>query len=141
MKYKEWNEQRIKDVNDFVNANCIFAFGPEQLKQALKEHNLTEEQFQAEYVAFYGGGAIREDKVKEYESMSQRHFDDLQEKMKDFDFAYSAFYYELSNHEYGYTYDETDALIDLGLTPKQIAENQILNRAFCKAAQEVKNQD
>ena len=141
MKYTEWNEQRIKDVNDFVDANCIFAFGTEQLNQALKERNLTKKQFKAEYVAFYGGGAIKESKVQEYDAMCQRHFNDLQEKMKDFDFAYSAFYYELGNHEYGYTHDETDALIDLGLTPNQIAENPTLNRAFCKAAQEIKKQN
>lgn len=139
--YKQWNEARTQEVNQFVELNCIFAFGRDQLQEALKEHNLTEKEFESDFVGFIGGGAIRESKIKDYEAMCKKHFDELQENLKDFDFAYSAFYYELANHEYGYTHDETEALIDLGLMPKDIESNPILNKAFCKAALELRNQD
>ena len=44
--YKQWNEARTQEVNQFVELNCIFAFGRDQLQEALKEHNLTEKEFE-----------------------------------------------------------------------------------------------
>jgi hypothetical protein len=141
MTYKEYKETTTQEINQFVDANCIWAFGREQLAEALKEHNLTEEEFQNNYCGFFGGGAIRKDKIKEYEKICEKQNNQLQELMKDERFAYEALYYELANHEYGYTGNESDALRDLGLTADDIIANQVLNRAFCRAAREIKNQD
>ena len=46
-----------------------------------------------------------------------------------------------ANHEYGYTGNETPALETLGLTADDVVDNPVLNRAFCRAAREIKNQD
>lgn len=141
MTYKEYKENMTQEINEFANQYCIWAFGREQLAEALKEHNLTEEEFQNNYCGFFGGGAIRKDKIKEYENICEKQNNQLKELMKDEEFAYDALYYELANHEYGYTGNESDALRDLGLTADDIINNQVLNRAFCRAAREIKNQD
>ena len=53
--------------------------------------------------------------------------------MKDDDFLYDAFNYELANHEFCYTDDISDALDALGLSWEQIKDDQrimtILKRA------------
>lgn len=141
MTYKEYKENMTQEINEFVNKNCIWAFGREQLAEALKEHNLTEEEFRNNYCGFFGGGAIRKDKIKEYDNICEKQNAKLKELLNDEKFACDALYYELANHEYGYTGDETPALETLGLTADDIVDNPVLNRAFCRAAREIKNQD
>lgn len=138
MTYKEYKENITQEINDFTKKYCIWAFSQKQLDEALKEHNLTEKEFQDNYCSFFGGGAIRQDKVQEYLELTKRQDEELKELMKDEQFAYEALYYELTNHEYGYTYDATDTLASLNLTAEDIEKNQVLNRAFCKAANEIK---
>lgn len=139
MTYNEYKEQTTKELNEFTEKNCIWAFSDEQLKEALQEKNITRDDFDKNYTGFIGGGAIRKDKVKEFNEMCERHNNKLKELMQDFKFAYDSIYYELANHEYGYTYDETDALASLGLSISDIVNNPTLNKAFCKAATEIKN--
>lgn len=141
MKYKEYKEIMSKEINEFVDANCIWAFGKEQLEQALKERNLTQEQFNNEFCGFIGGGAIRKDKVKEYLEICEKQNAKLKELLNDEQFACDALYYELANHEYGYTGNETPALETLGLTADDIVDNPVLNRAFCQAVQEIRKQE
>jgi len=114
---KKAHEERIN------NFKMIFAFSEEQLKEGLKELNTTKENL----LSVFGGGFIRkEDKenyIKMFEEISQEE-KDLFKNDKD---LYDAFIYELENHEYAYTHDETDTLQSLNfesykdLTDKQKA--------------------
>lgn len=140
MLYQDFKKITEKEVNEFTKKYCFWAFGRDQLNKKLQELGITEEELQKNYVSFYGG-AIRADKVAEYRKIADKHNQQLKENMKNFDFAYSAFRYELANHEYGYTYDEEPALDALCLTAREVVKNEILNRAFCKAAQEIKNEE
>lgn len=141
MTYKEWKEKISNELNEFVNTNCVWAFNPEQFKEALTKLNITKDEFHRQYTGFIGGGAIRKDKVTEWEKITEKQTHELRELLKDEDFAYTAFRYELNNYEYGYTYNETPALDALGLTVNDVADTPHLNRAFCKAATEIKEQD
>ena len=100
---KKAHEERIN------NFKMIFAFSEEQLKEGLKELNTTKENL----LSVFGGGFIRkEDKenyIKMFEEISQEE-KDLFKNDKD---LYDAFIYELENHEYAYTHDETDTLQSL----------------------------
>jgi len=100
---KKAHEERIN------NFKMIFAFSEEQLNEGLKELNTTKENL----LSVFGGGFIRkEDKenyIKMFEEISQEE-KDLFKNDKD---LYDAFIYELGNHEYAYTHDETDTLQSL----------------------------
>lgn len=139
--YKEYKSACSDELNDFAEQNCIWAFGKEQLTEALKKLNLTEAEFQEKYTGFFGGGAILKDKVQAYLDLCKKQNDELQELLKDPEFCYEALYYELANHEFGYTGDETPALIVLGLTAEDICSNKVLNEAYCRAVSDIKNSD
>jgi hypothetical protein len=53
---------------------------------------------------------LKKDKIKEYRDIFIKTDKDLKEKMKNKDFMYSAFIYELKNTEYCLTYDKDDVL-------------------------------
>ena len=137
MNYGDFKKKTSEELNAFTKKYCFWAFGRDQLNAKLQELGITEEEMRQKYVGFYGG-AILADKVKDYEALSDKHFKQLKEYLKDEKFAYSAFRYELSNHEYGYTYDEAPALRALCLTARDVSENETLRRAFVKAAADVK---
>lgn len=138
MLYKELKEIQAKELNEFTSKYCFWAFGREQLNKKLQELGITEEELQKNYVSFYGG-AIRADKAAEYRKIAEKHNQQLAENMKDFDFARSAFLYELNNHEYGYTYNGIPALDALNLTIQEVADNLTLNRAYCEACEQIKD--
>lgn len=140
MNYQDFKLAQEKELNEFTSKYCFWAFGQDQLDKKLAELGITEEELQEKYVGFYGG-AMRADKVSEYEELSTHHFNQLQEHLKNADFALSAFKYELANHEYGYTYDETPALRALGLSARDVADNEVLRNAFVKAVQDIREQD
>ena len=60
---------------------------------------------------------------------------ELAEAMKDDDFLYDAFNYELANHEFCYTDDISDALDALGLSWEQIKDDQRIMRILKKACE------
>lgn len=140
MTYQDLKLAQENELNEFTSKYCFWAFGQDQLNKKLAELGITEEELQEKYVGFYGG-AMRADKVSEYEELLTRHFNQLQQHLKDTDFALSAFKYELANHEYGYTYDETPALRALGLSARDVADNEVLRNAFVKAVKYIKEQD
>lgn len=137
MKYMELKNRFEKEYNDFSKENIIWAFSDEQLNEALKERGLTLKQFKELYSRFYAGGAILNSSVSDYEAMSNKHYDELHYNLRnDSDFAYEAFRYELANHEYCITCDETPALRALCLTVDDIKESPLMLEAFKKAEKE-----
>ena len=62
----------------------------------------------------------------------------MQEHLKNYDFCYDAFCYELNNHEFCITYDYTDTLSSLNLTYDELTDRQkeILEKAAKVAANE-----
>ncbi len=137
MLYTEFKEIQAKELNEFTSKYCFWAFSRDQLSKKLQELGITEEEMQKKYISFYGG-AIRADKVAEYKKLADKHRRQLSENMKNSDFAYSAFLYELNNHEYGYTYNGIPAVEALNLTIHEVADNLTLNRAYRKACEEIK---
>ena len=96
-----------KKINNFPQ---FFAFSEEQFKDGLKELNTTEEKILS---VGYGGYILKENK-EDYKKMFidfSKEQTDLFKNEKDLS---DAFIYELANHEYSYTHDETDTLESLG---------------------------
>ena len=104
LKLKKKHEERIN------NFKMIFAFSEEQLNKGLKELNTTKENL----ISVYGSGFIRKEDKDDYLKM----FEEISKEEKDLFLnekdLFDAFIYELGNHEYSYTHDETDTLQSLG---------------------------
>lgn len=89
-----------------------------------------------------GGGIIRKTDAEAYGKM----FEDIELEEKrnieaDKDgtgYIADMFEYELSNHEYGYTYDAEPALEALGLTFEQVKNNKKLLNGFNIALKKIK---
>lgn len=134
--YTQYNTRREKEVNEFTSKYCHFAFGKEQWNELLKKLGLTEKQLKEQYASFGYGGIIRKDKIKDFEDMSERHYNELQKLMEDYKFAKTAFKYQLGNYECYISYRLDEALLALGLTEEEVLQNETLKRAFLDARKE-----
>ena len=131
--YKELSEKLNKPVQDFINKHAFWAFNETQLNEKLKKLGITKEQLQKDYIPFFGG-VIKKDKVREYRKMSNKATSDLIEALKaNFNLAKDAFNYEFNNHECFYTGRFSEALNAIGLTIKEVNENETLLKAFKEA--------
>jgi len=124
--YLELQNKHKKDISNFP---MIFAFSEEQLKEGLKKLGVTKDKV----VSVYGGAIIRATDKDKYLAMNIRHDREHKEMMNDKNYVYNMFKYELANHEYSYTLDDTDTLRSLGLTKEQVNNNLLLREQLEKA--------
>jgi len=96
MNYEEWKDQRQSEFNALP---LFFAFSDWQFKAEMEKRGLTENDTDKVYSIGTCGFYLRSDADK-IRAWAEKP-DDLPELMKDHDFAVSAFYYEMCNHEYG----------------------------------------
>ena len=93
--YRELFDRQQKEVNDFPIA---YAFNEEQLKQALEKLGAKDV---SECVTYLNMGDVMLKKdIPAFEAMMERHREEMLEALKDKEFAYEAFVYEMDNHEY-----------------------------------------
>lgn len=96
MTYAEYKKAR---QDEFNNLPIFFAFGNEQFKRAMEERGLTENDVDKVYrLGDTGGFYLKKDADIIRNFMNKP--DKLNEYMKNPEFAESAFYYEMGNHEY-----------------------------------------
>ena len=112
--YIEMNRRHQEEVSAFPMA---FAFGDEQLKEAMKKLG-----------TIYGAGdIIRKSDLPAYREMQMRHREELFNAINSDEtgdgFIFDMFDYELANHEYGYTRDPHDALMALGMSWNRVANS------------------
>lgn len=119
-KYIKLKEQHQKEVNEFP---IMFAFSLEQFREGMEKLGVTKKE---ELVSIGYGGYIRETDAEAYIQMHKRMNEEDREAMKDPEYCYEAFRYELANHEYIITGDFTDTLDALGLTEDEVLENSML---------------
>jgi hypothetical protein len=122
-------QKHQKEVNDFPLG---FAFGNKQFKEMMEKWGLTENDSDKIY-SIGNGGFVRKSDSKRMHEIFDRNNKEMQEAMKDKDFAFSAFDYELSNHEYCITYEVDETLESLGLTYQEVRENPMLKDALSRA--------
>lgn len=128
MMYRELKEKHQNEFNSFPKG---FAFTQEQLKNEIERLGVSSE---SDLIGIAGGtGFIRKSDKDAYIEMTRRHIKENKESMKNYDFAFDAFLYELNNHEYVITYDADDAIDALGLSSADFEANPVLLKAL-KAA-------
>lgn len=136
-KYQELQEQHQKEFNAFP---LHFAFGEKQMDEKRQTLGLSKNPkiLATQIVCIGGGGFILKKDYPAFVEMCCRHKKERVMAMADDpQYLYEMFYTELSNHEYSYTEDATDALLSLGLSFEDIKANPVMEQAFCKAAQNI----
>ena len=140
VSYKEFQENNSKELQDFISNNCFWAFSKKQLGEKLSELNITHEEFESNYQNFIGGGFIRRDKVKEYNTIAERTSKNMRDMLlENFEFAKSAFMYQMNNYECFISNDYEEVKEALGLTDEDINSNPMLLKAWNSAKEEYYN--
>lgn len=128
-KYTELKAKHQAEVNSFPFG---FAFNQSQFDEMMKKWDLKPTDIR-EILSIGGGGYIRRADADAMHEMLARHESELKGAMQDYDFAFEAFSYELSNHEYCITGELDDTLDALGLTIDEINANPMLADALKRA--------
>ena len=114
---------------EFESFPRFFAYNDAQLEEGMEKLGVksTDELYKS------SGMFYRKSDAGKLHTLMNRLDTQMKEAFKDDTFLYDAFYYELANHEFCITYDETDALDALGLTQEEVVQDQRMGRIFLKA--------
>ena len=127
MDYREFKERKQKEFNTLP---LMFAFSNEQFEEGKKKLCVKDDK---ELVSIGGGGFIKKVDAHLLDEMINRHNKEYEELMQNDEFVYSAFYYELGNHEFCITLDPEDTLEALCLTVEEMRDNPRLMKLFLAA--------
>lgn len=131
--YKKYKSNRQESFNKLP---IYWAFGELQFQELLKKLNLKDTKEDLEKLVNIGCGGLM---LKSDLPLLKEHNETFsKEKLlfwltHNFNFAYTAFLYEMNNHEYYYTCDISDTLDSLNINFETIAKNAYLKMAFLKA--------
>ena len=106
-----YSELKIRHSQEFNNFPICFAFSNEQLEKALLKLGAKKE----DCVSIGAGGIVKKTDRKSFDNLMTRHDTEYKDAFKNNAVLIEAIVSELSNHEYGYTYDATDTIEALGL--------------------------
>lgn len=127
MLYEEFRNKRQDEFDNFKGIG--FAYSNKQFNKLLEKLNTTSDNL----YSIGHGGYILKNRYNDFMDMLIRNDNELDELMKDYDFCLSALKFELFNHEYGITYDNTPALEALNLTSEDLINNETVARAYKEA--------
>ena len=127
MNYREFKEKKQSEFNSLP---LMFAFSNKQFEEGKAKLGVKDDK---ELVSIGGGGFIKKVDAHLLDEMINRHNKEYEELMQNDEFAYSAFYYELGNHEYCITLDPEDTLEALCLTVEEMENDPRLMKLFLEA--------
>ena len=128
-KYTEFKNKQQATYDAFPQ---FYAFNQKQFAEGMAKFGLTPDDKDKIVSTGYGGFILKADAEK-FTDMVAKLADEHQEAMKDEQFAYEMFRYELANHEYCITYDLTDTLDACSLTLEEVNKNPMLLGALKRA--------
>ena len=131
--YKKWKENKQKD---FDKLPIYWAFGEKQFKELLQKLNLQDTPEDLKKLVSVGcGGIMRKCDLYLLKAHNNTFSTEILKRWltSNLKFAYSAFKYEMTNHEYYYTYEIDDTLEALGINFEDIQNNALLRLAFLRA--------
>lgn len=133
MTYTEFKKKHENIFNNFEY--IFFAFSNEQFAKGIKKLNIKD---QNKLYSVGAGGFVPKEHISKFIEIIENRKNELCELMQDYNFAYGAFFYELNNHEYNYTYEIEDTIDALDLTVEEINNNKILYLALYNASEAIK---
>lgn len=124
MVYQELKQKHQEDINNFEG--LFFAFNQEQYREGIVKVGASKDN---KIINIGAGGYILKSQYQAFLDMFKRHKKELQDLKNQENLLIDAIAYELNNHEYGISWDVTDALDVLGLTKDTVDQN-ILKKAI-----------
>ena len=120
MKRQAYLDLMKKQQEELTDFPIAYAFSDKQLEEALAKLGATKE----ECVTVSGhGDVMKKNDVPAFFAMMKRHKEELNEAMKDEEFAEAAFLYEMDNHEYAINWDgDADVLACFNMDEKKLYE-------------------
>ena len=132
--YQELTARHQAEVNAFP---FFFAFTRQGFEEGMRKVGLDPSETDKIRCLGRTGGYYRISDADAFREMIARHRRERQEAtaadQTGDGFIYEMFDAELANHEYGYTGDPSDALLVLGLTMEEIAQDPRLLHGFEQA--------
>lgn len=139
--YKTMKEKQQKEFNAFpIKA----AFSEEQFREMMTNWglNANEKGDLAKVTNLFGGVYVQKKDLPALREISKRHKDEFEAAVAADQtgegFIYQMFYYELCNHEYGYTGDVSEAIEALGFdTIEEVFADERLEHGLKMAARDI----
>lgn len=128
-EYLDLKQRHQKEVEDFPIA---YAFNGKQLKEAIEKLGATKQ----EVTTLGYGTVIKKTDIPAFEELLEDQRHELKMTMRDKEFAYEAFSYEMDNHEYAINWSgDDDVLSCFNLIYAQLDELD-LEEVYQRAARE-----
>ena len=119
--YLKFKEEQKKELDDFISKYVIFAFSDKQLKEQSEKKN-----FDINNLVSFGRGILcLKEQSDNFINLTNRQAEELKNELENnTDFLQGALFYELQNHEFGYTRDTFDTFDCLGITNELYQKNE-----------------
>lgn len=125
--YLDMMKRQQQELTDFPIA---YAFNEKQLEEALEKLGATKEEC-CTYLNM--GDVMKKTDVPAFKAMLKRHTEELQNAMKNEQFAEEAFRYEMDNHEYAINWSGDDDVLAALCLDKQMVKDFCLEDAYHRA--------
>lgn len=134
-EYKAVREYAQLLMDNFSNNYLFFAFSDDQLKEGLNKLAAEPKD-----VVFIGnGGFLLKEKKEEFKTLINS-IELLKTALyNDAKYLYDAFYTEMVNYEYIFTYDDMDILNALNISIEEYNSNKTMQRMYLKARKDYLN--
>uniref|UniRef100_UPI003F84B68C DUF7659 family protein n=1 Tax=Staphylococcus shinii TaxID=2912228 RepID=UPI003F84B68C len=113
----------------FNNFDMFFAFDNEQFSKGLEKLEVNSD----EIVSIGMSGFIRKSDVSTFNEMMESFKDEHNKNMKNDDYVYHMFKYEMGNHEYIITYDDSEILDACDVDEHLFIADERLKEIYLKA--------
>lgn len=113
----------------FNNFDMFFAFDKKQFSEGLEKLEINSE----EIISIGMNGFIRKSDVEKFNQMMDSFKDEHIKNMKNDDYVYHMFKYEMGNHEYIITYDDEEILSTCDIDEHLFISDERLKEIYIKA--------
>lgn len=127
MTYQELKNKHQESINNFEG--IFFAFSEEAYRKGVEKVGASVTN---KITRIGAGGFILSSRIDDFDNLMKKNKEELKQFRKDQENLIDSLAYELSNHEYCITMDETDALEALDLDANELP-NEVLKKAIKKA--------
>lgn len=131
--YQNKKSEIEKGLDDFISNKAFFAFNDKQFRDGMKKLGLKPTDTDKIYRGGIAGMFYPKECGHEFHVTAEKYCNDLCALRKDDKFLYQEIYYELGNHEYGYTMDISETLDALDLSPDDVHNPGRIHDIFEKA--------
>lgn len=140
-----YQEMRLRQQQEFNALPLGFAFSQEQFDEMMRGWGLHPKRNVKNICSIGNGIYIQKKDVGLLVQTNARHKKELATAITadttGSGFIFEMFYYELKNHEYGYTGDAKDTLESLNYTMEQVQSDKCLCKGFERARKKIMGEE